>query len=74
MGKYLHHAMPSGATAVPIDPKTNKREVGGYNSYIKGGHILTQMMLTIELVQLRKTYSQKAEHFSWIEITCRSWD
>ena len=35
-GKYLHHAMPSGTTAVPIDPKTNKCEVCGYEFFYKG--------------------------------------
>ncbi len=34
-GEYLHHTMPSSATAVPIDPKTNKREVGGYEFFYK---------------------------------------
>ncbi len=35
-GTYLYHALPSGATAVPINPRTGKREVGGYEFFYQG--------------------------------------
>jgi hypothetical protein len=35
-GKYLYHAMPSRATAVPVHPNTGKREVGGYEFFYQG--------------------------------------
>ena len=36
IGKYLHHAMPSGAVPVTKDPITNKRVVGGYEFFYQG--------------------------------------
>ena len=35
-GKYLYHAMPSGAVPVPKDPITKKRVVGGYEFFYQG--------------------------------------
>ena len=35
-GKYLYHAMPSGAVPVPKDPITKKRVVGGYELFYLG--------------------------------------
>jgi hypothetical protein len=35
-GKYLHHAIPSGAVPVPKDPITKKRVVGGYEFFYQG--------------------------------------
>jgi hypothetical protein len=35
-GTYLYHAMLSGATAVPVNPNTGKREVGGYEFFYQG--------------------------------------
>ena len=34
--KYLYHAMPSGATVVPKDPVTGKRELNGYEFFYNG--------------------------------------
>jgi hypothetical protein len=31
--QYMHHAMPSDATAVPINPATGKGETGGYEFF-----------------------------------------
>ena len=36
MGKYIYHALLSGATVVPINPNTGKREVGGYEFFYQG--------------------------------------
>jgi hypothetical protein len=35
-GNYLYHCLPSGATAVPVNPNTGKREVGGYEFFYQG--------------------------------------
>ena len=35
-GKYLHHAMPSGAVPIPEDPITKKRVHGGYEFFYQG--------------------------------------
>ena len=35
-GKYIDHSMPAGAVPVPINAKTGKREVGGYEFFYQG--------------------------------------
>ena len=34
--EYTHHALPSGAQPVPVDPATNKRTQGGYEFFYNG--------------------------------------
>ena len=36
LGKYIDHSMPAGAVPVPINAKTGKREVGGYEFFYQG--------------------------------------
>jgi hypothetical protein len=35
-GRYLHHMMPSGTFPVPINPQTNKQEIGRCESFYNG--------------------------------------
>jgi len=35
-GMYQYHALPSGATPVPVNPNTDKREIGGYEFFYQG--------------------------------------
>ncbi len=35
-GKYMCHSMPAGAVPVPMNAKTGKREVGGYEFFYQG--------------------------------------
>ena len=34
--RYVHHCMPAGAVPVPVNDKTGKREVGGYEFFYNG--------------------------------------
>jgi hypothetical protein len=65
-GEYQHHSMPAGATVVPINSDTRKREHGGYKFLIMVGHIQIQMHQIIDTVQPEKIYSPLTGMFNWM--------
>ncbi len=73
-GKYMCHSMLAGAVPVPMNAKTGKREVGGYEFFYQGWKNDNPTRENCRFGASREIYSLQIEMLHWMEDSSRNWD